>query len=67
MYVPENFAHGFLTLEPDSEVHYMVSGFYTPETERGVRFDDPAVGIQWPIAPQVVSDKDRAWPSIADA
>jgi dTDP-4-dehydrorhamnose 3,5-epimerase len=66
MYVPENFAHGFLTLEPDSEVHYMVSGFYTPETERGVRFDDPAVGIEWPIPAQVVSDKDRAWPSIAD-
>lgn len=67
MYVPENFAHGFLTLQPDTEVHYMVSGLYTPETERGIRFDDPAVGIEWPMEAQVVSDKDRAWPSIAEA
>jgi dTDP-4-dehydrorhamnose 3,5-epimerase len=66
LYVPEHFAHGFLTLQDDTEVHYLVGAFYTPEAERGVRFDDPAVGIEWPIPPQVVSDKDRAWPSIAD-
>lgn len=66
MYVPEYFAHGFLTLKPDTEVHYMASGVYTPETERGIRFDDPAVGIEWPTPPLVVSDKDRDWPSIAD-
>lgn len=65
MYVPEYFAHGFLSLTDDTEVHYLVSGFYTPEAERGVRFDDPAVGIKWPVAPRLVSDKDRAWPSIA--
>jgi len=65
LYVPEYFAHGFLTLKDDTEVHYMVTGFYTPEAERGVGFDDPAVGIEWPVPPTVVSDKDRAWPSIA--
>ena len=66
MYVPEYFAHGFLTLQPESEVHYMASATYTPEAERGVRFDDPAVGIDWPLEAQVVTDKDRSWPSIAD-
>lgn len=64
MYVPEYFAHGFLTLKDDTEVHYMVSGFYTPETERGVGYNDPAVGIDWPIVPSTVSEKDKNWPSI---
>jgi dTDP-4-dehydrorhamnose 3,5-epimerase len=59
------FAHGFLTLEPDSEVHYMVSAPYTPEAERGLRFDDPAIGIDWPIPVRVVSKKDRAWADFA--
>jgi dTDP-4-dehydrorhamnose 3,5-epimerase len=65
MYVPDYFAHGFLTLEPDSEVHYMVSAPYTPEAERGLRFDDPAIGIDWPIPVRVVSKKDRAWADFA--
>jgi dTDP-4-dehydrorhamnose 3,5-epimerase len=62
LYVPANFAHGFITLEPDSQVFYLVGGFYTPECERGLRYDDPALGIEWPIEPVVVSAKDRNWP-----
>ncbi|MBN2162861.1 MAG: dTDP-4-dehydrorhamnose 3,5-epimerase [Pontiellaceae bacterium] len=62
LFVPARFAHGFLTLEPDSQAYYLVGGFYTPECERGVRFDDPKLAIEWPTEPQVVSDKDRSWP-----
>jgi dTDP-4-dehydrorhamnose 3,5-epimerase len=62
LYVPEHFAHGYLALEDDSEVIYLVSEFYSPEHERGVRHDDPAFGIEWPIEVEIVSDKDRSWP-----
>lgn len=62
MYVPEGFAHGFLTLEPDTEALYLVTAPYAPAAERGVRFDDPKFGIQWPAAPVEMSDKDRKWP-----
>jgi len=62
MYVPVGFAHGFLTLEPDTEAVYLVSDFYAPESERGLRYDDPRLEIVWPAAPEVVSDKDRTWP-----
>ena len=62
LYVPEGFAHGFLTLEDNTEVTYPVSQFYTPGSEHGVGFDDPAFGIQWPIDVQVVSEKDSTWP-----
>lgn len=62
MYVPRGFAHGFLTLADDTEALYLVSAFYAPEEERGVRFDDPRFSIRWPIAPTEVSAKDRAWP-----
>lgn len=59
MYVPKGFAHGFLTLEPDTEALYLASEFYAPVQERGVRWDDPRFGINWPDAPVVISDKDR--------
>jgi dTDP-4-dehydrorhamnose 3,5-epimerase len=59
MYVPKGFAHGFLTLAPDTEAFYFVDELYAPEHERIVRYDDPRFGIQWPEAPKVVSDKDR--------
>ena len=49
LYVPENFAHGFITLEDDTEVTYQVSQFYTPGSERGIRWDDPVFNIDWPI------------------
>ncbi|MDR7531962.1 MAG: dTDP-4-dehydrorhamnose 3,5-epimerase [Armatimonadota bacterium] len=62
LYVPEGFAHGFQTLEDDSEVVYQVSQFYTPQAERGVRYDDPAFGIVWPLEVTVISEKDRSWP-----
>jgi dTDP-4-dehydrorhamnose 3,5-epimerase len=61
LYVPEHFAHGFQTLEDDSEVTYQVSQFYAPRSERGVRYDDPAFGITWPLAVLVISDKDKSW------
>jgi len=62
LYVPENFAHGFQTLEDNTEVTYQVSQFYSPESERGVRYDDPALGIEWPLQVEVISDKDLGWP-----
>jgi dTDP-4-dehydrorhamnose 3,5-epimerase len=62
LYVPEGFAHGYLTLTDHAEVAYMVSQFYTPEAEGGVRHDDPAFGIRWPAEVRVISDKDRDWP-----
>jgi dTDP-4-dehydrorhamnose 3,5-epimerase len=62
LYVPEGCAHGFQSLEDNSEVLYLTSAFYAPEACRGVRFDDPAFGIQWPLAVTSMSDQDRNWP-----
>lgn len=62
LYVPEGFAHGFLTLEDDTEVFYQASQFYSPKHERGIRYNDPAFDIEWPIEVEVFSDKDRNWP-----
>ena len=60
--VPQGFAHGFVTLAGPAAVSYQVSNFYAPGAERGVRWDDPAFGIQWPCAIEHLSDKDAAWP-----
>lgn len=60
LYVPKGFAHGFVTLADDTEAFYLVDEFYGPEQERGLRWDDPRFAIPWPIAPVVISDKDRA-------
>lgn len=60
LYVPKGFAHGFVTLADDTEAFYLVDEVYSPEHERGIRWDDPRFGLRWPIAPAVVSDKDRA-------
>jgi len=62
LYVPKGFAHGFVTLEDSAEVFYLVSEFYAPGSEQGVRFDDPAFCITWPVPVSVISDKDGAWP-----
>ncbi len=62
LYVPEGCAHGYITLEADTEVMYLTSEFYAPGSARGVRFDDPAFNIQWPIPALLVSDADRTWP-----
>lgn len=68
IFVPRGFAHGFLTLEPDTEVIYKVTDFYSAEHERSIRFDDPAIGVRWPVVASsfVLSDKDRDAPSLAD-
>lgn len=65
IYVPEGFAHGFLTLADNTEATYQVSQFYTPEAEGGMRYDDPALGIEWPLAVRVISDKDANWPDFS--
>lgn len=64
MYVPRGFAHGFLTLTENTEAIYLVSSLYSPDAERGVRFNDPGHGIEWPIPPVEISDKDRHWPDL---
>jgi dTDP-4-dehydrorhamnose 3,5-epimerase len=60
IYVPKGFAHGFVTLQDDTEAFYFADAFYAPDGERGVRWDDPRFQIAWPIPPVVISDKDRA-------
>jgi dTDP-4-dehydrorhamnose 3,5-epimerase len=63
IYVPKGFAHGFITLDDDTEAFYLVDEFYSPENERGLRYDDPKFQIQWPAVPSVISDRDKAHPS----
>ncbi len=68
LYVPRGFAHGFQTLEDDTEVFYHVSEFYTPGAERGVRWNDPLFGIEWPaVEHRVISPKDQSWPDFTPA
>lgn len=62
VYIPEGCAHGFLTLEEQSEVLYQMSEFYHPESARGVRWNDPAFRVAWPFAPEIISERDRAYP-----
>jgi dTDP-4-dehydrorhamnose 3,5-epimerase len=62
LYVPEMFAHGYQALADGAEVTYLVGEFYTPGTEKGYRYNDPAFGIQWPTPVTVISDKDANWP-----
>ena len=62
LYVPALCAHGYQTLEDSTEMFYMASAFYTPTAVGGVRFDDPAFDIRWPLPPSSVSDQDRTWP-----
>lgn len=66
--VPVGFAHGFCTLEPDTEVIYKVSNYYSAKHDHGLAFDDPALAISWPVDPgkAVLSDKDRQHPPLAD-
>ena len=65
LYVPENCAHGCQTLEDGTEICYMTSAFFTPKAVRGVRFDDPAFDIKWPLVATVISEQDRSWPLVA--
>lgn len=61
-YIPEGFAHGYMTLTDHAEISYLVSAFYAPGAESGIRYNDPKVGIAWPMEPAVISDKDSSWP-----
>jgi dTDP-4-dehydrorhamnose 3,5-epimerase len=63
LYIPKQFAHGFLTLADDSEVSYQMSECYAPASARGFRWDDPAFDIKWPEPIVVMSERDRAWPA----
>jgi len=63
VYIPKQFAHGFLTLKDNSEVSYYMSEFYAPASARGIRWDDPAFKITWPEPIVVMSEKDRTWPA----
>lgn len=63
MYVSKGFAHGFITLSDDTEAFYLVSSSYAPALERGLRWDDPRFGIEWPREPTEISGKDMRWPS----
>jgi dTDP-4-dehydrorhamnose 3,5-epimerase len=68
IFVPDGFAHGYCTLEDNTEVAYKVDDYYAPDCERGLIWDDPTLGIGWPVAPTdaVLSDKDRKLPRFAD-
>jgi dTDP-4-dehydrorhamnose 3,5-epimerase len=67
LYVPVDFAHGFQTLLDDTEVEYQMGAPYTPGTDRGLRYDDPALAIAWPLPVTDVSDRDRTWPLLPPA
>ncbi|MBL8038296.1 MAG: dTDP-4-dehydrorhamnose 3,5-epimerase [Nitrospira sp.] len=64
LYIPKQFAHGFLTLQDNSEVSYHMSEFYAPSCARGIRWDDPQLHIQWPEPIVIVSEKDQQWPQL---
>jgi len=67
LYIPEGFAHGFQTLSENSEVHYQVSDYYAPESAGGVRWDDPAFGIEWPDAERTIIARDNEYPDFDPA
>jgi dTDP-4-dehydrorhamnose 3,5-epimerase len=66
LYVPDGFAHGFITLEDHTSVHYLVTQYYTPGAEEGIRYNDPALNITWPFEPIVVSAKDKSHPLFSE-
>jgi dTDP-4-dehydrorhamnose 3,5-epimerase len=63
LYIPKGFAHGFQTLVDDTDVDYEITPAHWPGLERGFRFDDPTLGIRWPLAVNVISDRDKTWPA----
>jgi dTDP-4-dehydrorhamnose 3,5-epimerase len=65
LYIPAGFAHGFQTLENDTEVFYQMSQYYSAEHARGVRWDDPAFGIKWPSDERILIDRDRTYPDFS--
>ena len=67
LYIPRGFAHGFQTLTDGTEVGYLISEFHAPEAAAGLRYDDPALAIRWPLPVSVIAEKDRTWPELASA
>jgi dTDP-4-dehydrorhamnose 3,5-epimerase len=67
VYIPKGLAHGFCTLTPDTRLTYLVDDFFAPEYERGIRWDDPALGVPWPVTVPVLSEKDNQYPALANA
>jgi dTDP-4-dehydrorhamnose 3,5-epimerase len=67
LYVPGRFAHGYQVLEDTTETSYQVGEFYAPGHEGGLRYDDPALGLSWPLPVSEISEKDRAWPLLDEA
>jgi dTDP-4-dehydrorhamnose 3,5-epimerase len=67
LFVPASCAHGYQTLEDDSEILYMASTSFSPAAARGLRFDDPMVAIRWPFPPSALSEQDRCWPHLDSA
>jgi dTDP-4-dehydrorhamnose 3,5-epimerase len=65
LYIPAGFAHGFETLVDDTEVRYLISAFYEPSAASGLRYDDPAFSIPWPLPVAIISGKDQVWPDFA--
>jgi dTDP-4-dehydrorhamnose 3,5-epimerase len=65
LYIPVGCAHGYQTFGDDTEIEYLTSASYAPASARGVRFDDPSFGIEWPLPVEVISDADRSWPDYA--
>ena len=66
LYAPKGFAHGFLTLEDNTEVFYQISEYYSLEHARGVRWNDPVFGIKWPTEPRVISERDQSYPDYVE-
>jgi dTDP-4-dehydrorhamnose 3,5-epimerase len=66
LYVPKRFAHGFVTLEDDTELDYLIDGSHTPNAEGGLRHDDPVLGVDWPLPVRVISERDTTWRPIAE-
>ena len=66
LYIPPGFAHGFVTLTDETSVEYLISSIHVPEAARGIRYDDPSLAIAWPVTPVVISERDRALPSLSE-
>ena len=67
LFVPRGFAHGFISLEDDTEVEYLVDQEYSTDCERGVIWDDPQIGVKWPIDDPILSERDKKWPALGTA
>lgn len=67
LYIPPGFAHGFCVMSDGADVLYKCTNEYAPEVDRGIRWDDPELAIPWPVKEPMLSEKDRAWPTLREA